>query len=377
MAAMTREELCQKIDEAIAAFALDGTPVSYELYGSGHINDTHLLITERADGSRRRYILQRINHVVFPHPDEVMENILNVTRHLQREIEARGGEVERETLTVVPTKEGAPYYRDSIGCYWRIYLFVEDNLSLDKVETAEQFYQSAVAFGRFQSRLADFPADTLHEAIVNFHNTPVRYENLMRAVAADAKGRRAECAEEIAFAEARREFCGTLYRAHEEGKLPLRVTHNDTKLNNILFDAKTNEPICVIDLDTIMPGFSVNDFGDSIRFGATTAAEDETDLSKVEIDLNLFETFARGFIEGCGGRLTEAEIALLPVGAKMMTLECGMRFLTDYLEGDVYFRVHREKHNLDRARNQFRLVSSMEEHWAEMEAIVARLANAQ
>ena len=372
--AMTREELCQKLNDAIAAFAVEGTTVSCDLYGSGHINDTHLLITKKDDGTECRYILQRINHVVFPHPDEVMENILNVTRHLAKGIAARGGDALRETLTVVPTKDGLPYYLDAIGCYWRVYRFVENNLSLDKVETPEQFYQSAVAFGRFQNQLADFPADTLHEAIVNFHNTPVRFENLMRAVAADKVGRAAECAAEIAFAEERREFCETLYRANAEGKLPLRVTHNDTKLNNILFDATTKEPLCVIDLDTIMPGFSVNDFGDSIRFGATTAAEDETDLSKVMIDLSLFETFARGFIEGCDGRLTETEIALLPVGAKMMTLECGMRFLTDYLEGDTYFRIHREKHNLDRARNQFRLVASMEENWDEMCAIVKRLA---
>ena len=371
MANPTREELCSKIDEAIAAFALEGTPVSYGLYGSGHINDTHLLVT-----TERRYILQRINHVVFPHPDEVMENIAAVTAHLAKSIAARGGDVKRETLTVVPTREGASYYRDSIGSFWRVYLFIEDNLSLDKVETPHQFYQSGVAFGRFQNQLSDFPAETLHEAIVNFHNTPVRYENLMRAAEKNTAGRAAEVEAELAFAKARRDFCETLYRAHAEGKLPLRVTHNDTKLNNILFDAATKEPLSVIDLDTIMPGFSVNDFGDSIRFGATTAAEDETDLSKVRIDLDLFETFARGFIEGCDGGLTPEEIALLPVGAKMMTLECGMRFLTDYLDGDVYFRVHREGHNLDRARNQFRLVESMEEHWDEMCAIVARLAKA-
>ena len=376
MATLSREELCSKIREAIAAFAIEGEPVSYDLYGSGHINDTHLLITKTADGAECRYILQRINHVVFPHPEEVMENILGVTSHLARSIAARGGDVKRETLTVVPTHEGAPYYRDSIGSFWRVYLFIENNLSLDKVETPHQFYQSAVAFGRFQSQLSDFPAETLHEAIVDFHNTPVRYQNLERAIREDVCGRAAEVAEEIAFAAARRDFCETLYRAHAEGKLPLRVTHNDTKLNNILFDADTKEPLCVIDLDTIMPGFSVNDFGDSIRFGATTAAEDECDLTKVNIDLGLFETFARGFIEGCDGRLTAEEIALLPVGAKMMTLECGMRFLTDYLAGDTYFRIHREKHNLDRARNQFRLVASMEEHWDEMCAIVARLANA-
>ncbi len=371
----TREELCAKIEEAIAAFAIEGMPVSYGLYGSGHINDTHLLTTQEGQATHR-YILQRINHSVFPRPDEVMENIVAVTAHLARAIRAEGGDTERETLTVVRTKDGAAYYRDTIGSYWRVYLFVEDNISLDKVETPEQFYMSGVAFGRFQSQLADFPAETLHEPIANFHNTPWRYENLVKAAAADRCGRRAEVEAELAFAKERCEFCNTLYRAHEEGRLPLRVTHNDTKLNNILFDAATKKPLCVIDLDTIMPGFSVNDFGDSIRFGATTAAEDEEDLSKVELDTALFTTFARGFIEGCGGRLTPDEIALLPVGAKMMTLECGMRFLTDYLEGDTYFRIHRPRHNLDRARNQFKLVRSMEGKWDEMAAIIRTLAKA-
>ena len=370
----TREELCAKKEEAIAAFALTGTPVSSELYGSGHINDTHLLICREDNGRIHRYILQRINHFVFPHPEEVMENILRVTSYLREHILARGGDPDRETLTVVPTKEGAPYYRDSIGSYWRVYLFIEDNLSLDKVETPEQFHSSAVAFGRFQYELADFPAETLHEPIADFHNTPVRYENLMKAVAADKCGRLAEVGEEVAFARKRRDFTEELYRAYRAGKLPLRVTHNDTKLNNILFDAGSGKPICVIDLDTIMPGFSVNDFGDSIRFGATTAPEDETGLDKIRINLALYETYVRGFIEGCGGKLTNEEIALLPVGAKMMTLECGMRFLTDYLEGDTYFRIHYPTHNLDRARNQFRLVESMEENWEKMQRIVSEVA---
>ena len=367
--AMTREELCQKLDDAIAAFTVEGTPISCNLYGSGHINDTHLLITKKDDGTECRYILQRINHVVFPHPDEVMENILNVTRHLAKGIAARGGDVTRETLTVVPTKDGLPYYRDAIGSFWRTYLFVEDNLSLDKVETPEQFYQSAVAFGRFQSQLADFPADTLHEAIVNFHNTPVRYENLMRAVKADPCGRVASVQKEIEFAMERAEFAKTLERARESGELPLRVTHNDTKLNNILFDAYTQKPVAVIDLDTVMPGYSVNDFGDSIRFGANTAAEDETDLSKVSLDLELYHAFAKGFLKGCDGKLTDKEIELLPIGARMMTFECGMRFLTDYIEGDHYFRTSRAGHNLDRCRCQFALVADMERKEAEMKLI--------
>ena len=222
--------------------------------------------------------------------------------------------------------------------------------------------------------LADYPAEKLTESIVNFHNTPWRYDNLMKAVEADAVGRLKDVLPEVEFARARKEFCETLERAKNAGALPLRVTHNDTKLNNILFDETTGEPVCVIDLDTIMPGYSVNDFGDSIRFGANTAAEDETDIEKIKLDLDLFRVYAKGFLEGCNGSLTEAEIELLPAGAMMMTLECGMRFLTDHLQGDVYFRIHRENHNLDRARNQFALVADMEKKLPEMKQIVKELA---
>ncbi len=366
MAQLTREELCAKKEEAIAAFPIQGKVLACDLYGSGHINDTFLLVTEQG-GEGRRYILQRINHFVFPRPDEIMENILGVTTHLREKITLRGGDPDRETLTVLKTKEGAAFYRDSIGSYWRVYLFIEDNLSLDRVETPEQFYQSALAFGRFQRDLSDFPAEKLHEAIRDFHNTPVRYQNLMKAAEADKCGRRASVAAELAFAEGQKNFTETLYHAYRAGDLPLRVTHNDTKLNNILFDAETSAPLAVIDLDTVMPGFSVNDFGDSIRFGASTAGESETDLSKVTVDLELYRIYVKGFLEGCEGRLTEAEVKLLPVGAKMMTLECGLRFLTDYLEGDVYFRTHYEGHNLDRARNQFRLVAEMDRLWEEMQ----------
>ena len=218
------------------------------------------------------------------------------------------------------------------------------------------------------------PAETLREPIANFHNTPWRYGNLMTAVAADPCGRLASVLPEVEFAKTREDFCRVLETARIAGELPLRVTHNDTKLNNILFDENTGEPVCVIDLDTVMPGYSVTDFGDSIRFGANTAVEDETDLSKVALDLDLFRVYARGFIEGCGGSLTEKEIALLPEGAMVMTLECGLRFLTDYLEGDTYFRIHREGHNLDRARNQFALVADMERKLDQMRAIIKEVA---
>lgn len=363
---MERKEACAKIGEAIEAY-FEEPIVSCEPYGSGHINDTFLAV------GKKRYILQRMNHSIFPHPEALMENILGVTNHIRRKAKEEGEDGERASLSVVSTRDGAPFFKDSIGSYWRVYDFCEGTVSRDRVENAKDFELCARGFGGFQKRLADYPAKTLHESIANFHNTPWRYENLMKAVEKDFARRVAEVKEEIRFAMERAEFTETLERAHKEGRLPLRVTHNDTKLNNILFDEKTGAPICVIDLDTVMPGYSVNDFGDSIRFGANTAAEDETDLSKVSLDLSLFESYARGFLLGCGGRLTETEIELLPIGAMMMTFECGMRFLTDYLEGDVYFRIHRPSHNLDRCRNQFALLADMEKKLPQMKEIIVRL----
>jgi Ser/Thr protein kinase RdoA (MazF antagonist) len=243
---------------------------------------------------------------------------------------------------------------------------------MDAVERPSQFEDCGFAFGQFAQQLADFPAHTLHEVIVKFHDTRDRYRKLEEAIARDAKGRAKDVAQEIAFARAHSHYAPMLFDAMAQGILPLRVTHNDTKLNNILFDAATQKPMCVIDLDTVMPGFSAYDFGDSIRFGANTAAEDETDLSKVQFDLELFEAYARGYLKGCNGAMGADEIALLPVGAILMTLECGVRFLTDYLDGDVYFRIHRPSHNLDRCRTQFRLVAEMEKHRTEMDAIMQK-----
>ena len=361
---MTREEACAKRHEALAEYSHIGRTESCELYGNGHINDTFLVITPSG-----RYILQRINDTVFPRPDEIMENIAGVTEHIR----AKADDPARATLTVVKTNGGAPYFKDSIGSYWRMYDFVEGAVARDRAEGKEDFEACGEAFGRFQGLLSDFDATRLHEAIVNFHNTPVRYENLMKAVAADKAGRAEAVRSEIEFAMARRDFAATLAEAYENGELPLRVTHNDTKLNNILFDAESGAPVCVIDLDTVMGGFSVNDFGDSIRFGANTAAEDETDLSRVSLDLELFEAYARGFLRGCDGRLTDKELELLPIGAMMMTFECGMRFLTDHLDGDLYFRIHHEGHNLERARNQFALVADMEKKLDDMRAIIKNL----
>ena len=352
--------------EALKAYFKE-TPTYCESYGNGHINDTFLVVAEK------RYILQRMNTDIFTRPVELMENIVSVTEHIRKKTEELGGDAERCSLNVVPTLEGKRYFKDSDGCYWRLYDFVEGTVTKERVEDSKDFYTCAKAFGNFQQMLSDFDAEMLTEPIANFHNTPWRYENLMAAVKDDKCGRLKDVIAEVEFAKAREEFCKTLESARAQGNLPLRVTHNDTKLNNILFDDKTSEPVCVIDLDTVMPGYSVNDFGDSIRFGANTAAEDETDLSKVSLDLDLFRVYAEGFIRGCGGSLTETELELLPIGAIMMTLECGMRFLTDYLEGDTYFKIHRPNHNLDRARNQFALVSDMERKLDNMKKIIENI----
>ena len=355
------------------AFQLEGEVKSTGLYGNGHINETHLVITEKA-GEEKWYILQKINKRVFKDPAGLMDNYALVTEHLRKNIIAHGGDPLRETLTLVKTVDGKNFFVDGDGEYWRVTLFITDSQSFDKVERPEQFYQSGIAFGNFQALLRDFPAHLLMETIVNFHNTTDRFRQFKEAVQADIKGRAASVQDDIAFVTAREEFTHLFEDAYAEGKLPLRVTHNDTKLNNILFDKNTGKPVCIIDLDTIMPGYAINDFGDSIRFGATTALEDEADLSKVNFDIGLFEIYAKGFLEGANGGLTEAEVAYLPESAIMMTLECGMRFLADHLQGDTYFRTSRENHNLDRARNQFKLVSDMEKALPEMHKIVEKYA---
>ena len=357
-----------KVENIVAAFEVEGNVAEYAPFGNGHINETKLVTMDNGV----QYVLQRINKNVFKRPDLLMENYVGVTKFIRKKIEEMGGDPLREVLNAIPAKDGKPFTIDEEGQYWRLLVYVTESMSYDKVERPEQFYDSAVSFGDFQYMLRDYPAETLHETIVNFHNTPDRFRQLTEAIANDAKGRLAEVAAEVEFAKAREEFAGTLERARAEGKLPLRVTHNDTKLNNILFDSNTGKALCVVDLDTIMPGYSVNDFGDSIRFGATTALEDETDLSKVNFDISLYELYVKGFIEGAKGGLTEGELEMLPIGAIMMTFECGMRFLADYLNGDTYFRIHRPSHNLDRCRNQFKLVADMEAQLDQMKAIVKK-----
>jgi hypothetical protein len=362
----------QLLPQALSAFTWPGLVVGTARYGAGHINDTFCVYVQTDDGDCVRFILQRINTNTFRDPAALMENICGVTEHLRKKIEAAGGDVMRETMNVIPTRDGKPYYADEDGGAWRVYTFVEGTVCLQKVEQPQQFYESAWAFGNFQRLLADYPAATLHETIANFHHTVRRYEAFERALAADACGRAAEVAEEVAFVQAHKDDCAYMVNLLEQGKLPLRVTHNDTKLNNILMDKATGKGLCVIDLDTVMPGLAANDFGDSIRFGANHCAEDEPDLSKVNFSLPLFETYTQGFLGAAGDALTPLEKETLPWGAKLMTLECGIRFLTDYLEGDHYFKIHHPQQNLHRCRTQFKLVRDMEAQWDAMADVVKK-----
>ncbi len=349
-------------------FDLSGAVVGIEECHNGHINSTYFLTCE--DG--RRYVLQRINTTIFKKPDEVMENIVRVTGHIREGYVKQGIDAFRRTLNVIYTKDGKWSYTDSEGRYWRVYDFVEDADCYMQVESVEVFKKVGYSFGQFQRQLSDFDAGLLHETIPNFHNTEWRYQNLEKAIAEDRSGRAHLIQEEIKFALDRKEITSFVNKGIADGSLPLRVTHNDTKLNNIMIDRESGEGICVIDLDTVMPGSVLADFGDSIRFGASSAAEDETDLSKVYCRLDMFEAFAAGFIEGLEGSLSRREIRALPMGALILTYETGIRFLSDYLDGDVYFRTSYPEHNLDRARNQFKLVADMEAKMDEMRAIVEK-----
>ncbi len=352
------------MNTALAAaqnFDISGNIISCEPYGFGHINRTFLVVSD----SGLRYILQGINEVVFADVPGLMENIIAVTAHLSSIVSE-----PRECLRLIKTRQGEDYLKDEDGKFWRMYDFIEQSLCLQKSEQPSDFYESAVAFGRFQRQLADFPAETLHETIPNFHNTPDRYRKFHAVLEADVMNRAGECAYEIEEYLKRESDGAVLQSWLKEGRLPLRVTHNDTKLNNVMLDESSRKALCVIDLDTVMPGLMAYDFGDSIRFGAATAAEDEKDISKVSVDLELYRTYIRGFISSCP-QLTEDELMSLPWGARIMTLECGLRFLTDYLDGDKYFAIHRPEHNLDRCRTQLKMVQDMEAKWDDMLRIIS------
>lgn len=344
--------------------------IGYYAIDSGHINDTFVIEFEDKLGVIHSYLLQKININVFKNPIQLMENILGVTDFLCKKVSQQGGDAERECLYIIKTKNDEPFIYCEEDGYWRCYNYISDSYTIDSISSPEVFMSAAKAFGKFQNMLADYPIETLYDTIPNFHNTLSRYNDFLTAVDQNLSGRLDTCLPEVEFVKQRKDDAGVLVKLLEKGKLPLRVTHNDTKLNNVMFDKDTKESICIVDLDTVMPGLSLYDFGDSIRFGANTAAEDEKDISKVSLDLQLFEFYVRGYLSEAGTSLTEREINYLPFSAKLMTYECGMRFLTDYLNGDTYFRVHYPEHNLIRCRTQFALVADIEKKFDKMKAIV-------
>jgi Ser/Thr protein kinase RdoA (MazF antagonist) len=351
------------------AFAVEGRWRSSCPIPSGHINDTYCSEFEAA-GRRIRYVNQRINHLVFREPEKLMENIERVTRFAREQILADGGDPLRETLTIVPTRDGASFHKTPEGAYWRTFLYIEGARTFDKVEDLRHVYAASRAFGRFQKMLSRLPGERLHETIPDFHHTRKRFEAFLAAVERDPANRAAAVRPEIGFVLEREGDTGAVVDGLAAGRLPERVTHNDTKLNNVMIDDQTGQGVCVIDLDTVMPGSVLYDFGDSVRLGAATAAEDERDLSRVGFDARLFDRLAAGYLDAAREFLTDGEKRLLAFSARLLTLECGMRFLTDHLNGDVYFKIHREGHNLDRCRAQFKMVTEMERKADEMEAVI-------
>ena len=353
----------------IEAFPFNGELTSIESTDTGLINSTYMLTF--SDGNQDfQYVLQKINTNVFKKPDELMSNIMNVTGFLRNKINLSGGNAARETLTFLYTKDNSPYYLDENGGCWRSYIYISKCYTCDKIDSDVKAFRSGKAFGKFQRMLSDYPAATLFETIPHFHDTPSRYSDLKNAVDENLSGRLQKIQTELSFALDREKDASKLVDLAAEGKIPMRVTHNDTKINNVLFDSITNEAICVIDLDTIMPGLSLYDFGDSIRSGAVTSDENEQDLNKYGLDINLFKSYTEGFLSEAGHALNEEEIANLAFSAKLMTLECGVRFLTDYLNGDTYFKTEYPEHNLVRCRTQFKLVEDIEKHMGEMNECV-------
>jgi Ser/Thr protein kinase RdoA (MazF antagonist) len=352
-------------------FTLVGDILAATPYGSGHINDTYKVDVQSERGPSR-YVLQRINHKVFLRPDELMSNVERVCAHAFTKLQQAGTpDAERRTLRLIPTRHSKAWHIDPAGNRWRCYHFIEGATGHDVVRSAEQAHAAAKSFGAFQALLADLPGGRLHETIPDFHHTPSRFARFQQALAQDAHGRAAACVPEIAFALARAHEVSVVVDALRDGTLPERVTHNDTKLNNVLLDNITQEGVCVIDLDTVMPGSVLYDFGDLVRTSTSPAAEDEPDLAKVRMQFPMFEALVKGYLETTRGFLTSKEKELLPFAGKLITFEIGLRFLTDWLEGDTYFKIKRPTHNLDRARTQFKLVESIEAQLPAMQALVA------
>ena len=362
-----------KLRGVIDRFDFTGTLTECRELKTGHINNTYRLRFTRDDGTARDYVLQRINNYVFRKPWEVMENVQLVTEHIGATMRGRGIDPENRVLRLVPVKGGGNMAEDGEGGYWRVYEYIVHAVTPDKVESPAQFRQIGAAFGSFQSMLSDFPIERLHDTIPHFHDTRKRVGDFERSVALDVAGRAAGVRGDIEFIRRRGEAMCRIVDMLNRGEMPLRVTHNDTKINNVMLDEASGEALCVIDLDTVMPGSALYDFGDAIRYGASTAAEDETDLTKVSLDMDLFAAFADGFIAETAARLTPVELENLPLGALVMTYENGLRFLADYLDGDTYYKIDYPAHNLDRARCQCRLLTDMEAKRDGMYAIVAGL----
>ena len=356
----------QSVERVIRLFDLPEGKITAEPFGNGHINRT---LKVEISGSPQKYILQWINQKVFHHPDQVQENIMAVTGHLRKKIREEGGDPERETLSLIPAKDGKSFVHEGDN-WWRVFTCVGNTCSRDLPDSPEMFEKCGKAFGLFQRRLNDFPAESLNETIPRFHDTPWRFSSLEEAARKDGMNRLSGVREELDFCLRRADWAGKLMDGLREGRLPLRVTHNDTKLNNVLLDADTGEPVCVVDLDTVMPGLIACDFGEAVRTGACTAAEDERDPEKIDLSIPMVQAFARGFLGELGSELSPEETDSLSWGARTMALENGVRFLTDYLDGDHYFAIHRPNHNLDRARAQFTLLRRMEERWEELQEAI-------
>lgn len=357
----------ERVENAIKHYPQCGKVISYTRITQGHINDTF-----RVDAENGVFLLQKVSAVAFKEPLKVMKNIVGVTRFLHDKIVEEGGDPMKGCLNLLVSSEGTPYWLNEKGQVWRMYYFVE-GISFDTPKNPEMFGKAAEAFGRFQHLLEEFPANELEEVIPHFHDTPKRFAALEEAIAKDAMGRKKEVEDLIRIAYERKDRIHRIVDGLASGELPLRTTHNDTKLNNIMFDEKGEEPLCILDLDTIMPGSALYDFGDSIRFGANTCAEDERDTSKIHFNLEMFKAYAQGFIKGAEGSLTEKEIRLFPYSAWLLTFECGIRFLTDYLNGDVYFHIDCPDHNLVRAKDQFALFLDMERHQEDADRIIEEL----
>lgn len=359
------------IEKIAKAFNITGDLKNKEQMTNGHINNTFKVEFEE-DGKIKKYVLQRVNTGIFKNPEKLMSNIVGVTNHIRNKAKKNGEETSRCTLNFIPCVDGKYYYIDEENSCWRMYELVDNVYTCNTIENENDFYNAGIAFGEFQNILADYDSSTLFETIENFHNTVSRFADFKKAVDENLSGRLENVKDEVEFAFAREKDAHVLVDLIAEGKLPLRVTHNDTKLNNILFDNKTNKGICIIDLDTVMPGLSLYDFGDSIRFGANTAAEDEKDISKVSLSLSLYEAYVKGYLSSAKHALTDLEKELLPFGAKIMTYECGIRFLMDYLNGDTYFKTEYADHNLVRCRTQFALVADIEKKMDEMKEITKK-----